>query len=63
MFFPYRHSYNFRNGNRGYLIGYAYSTDLEKWIRDDKQVGIELSENGWDSEMICYPHILRIGKK
>lgn len=63
MFFPYRHSYNFRNGNRGYLIGYAYSNDLEKWIRDDKQVGIGLSENGWDSEMICYPHILRIGKK
>lgn len=60
MFFPYRHSYNFRNGNRGYLIGYAYSDNLKEWIRDDSQVGIDTSKEGWDSEMICYPHVINI---
>lgn len=60
MFFPYRHSTNFRNRERGYLIGYAYSKDLKTWIRDDKKAGIELSQFGWDSEMVCYPHVIEI---
>lgn len=63
MFFPYRHSIDFRNRERGYLIGYAYSKDLKTWIRDDANVGIGLSESGWDSEMICYPHVIQIGEK
>lgn len=60
MFFPYRHSFNFRNRERGYLIGYAYSRDMQTWIRDDERVGIGLSDEGWDSEMICYPHVIKI---
>lgn len=60
MFFPYRHSVNFRNKERGYLIGYAFSKDLKRWTRDDKSVGIGLSSSGWDSEMICYPHVIDI---
>ena len=63
MFFPYRHSINFRNKERGYLIGYAYSKDLKTWIRDDREVGIGLSTEGWDSEMISYPHVLKIDDK
>ena len=63
MFFPYRHSTNFRNKQRGYLIGYAYSKDLKTWIRDDANVGIGLSPEGWDCEMICYPHIIQIGDR
>jgi hypothetical protein len=46
------------NGN--YRIGYAYSDDLESWVRDDSQAGITLSMSGWDSEMICYPNILKV---
>lgn len=63
MFFPYRHSTNFRNKQRGYLIGYAYSKDLKNWTRNDKSVGIGLSSEGWDSEMICYPHVIQIEDK
>jgi predicted GH43/DUF377 family glycosyl hydrolase len=40
--------------------GYAYSTDLINWTRDDAKVGIGLSESGWDSEMIAYPHVFEL---
>lgn len=63
MFFSYRHTTNFRNKERGYRIGYAYSYDLKKWVRNDDMVGIDVSEAGWDSEMICYPHIFELDSK
>ena len=61
MFFCYREASDFRkNKDRSYKIGYAHSTDLISWIRDDSKVGIEISEEGWDSEMMCYPHLFEI---
>lgn len=63
MFFSYRHTINFRNKERGYRLGYAYSDDLVTWIRDDSQVGIDISKSGWDSEMICYPHVCIVNEK
>ncbi|RLA79188.1 MAG: glycosylase [Epsilonproteobacteria bacterium] len=64
MFFCYRQATDFReNKNRSYRIGYAYSKDLLNWTRDDKKVGIDVSENGWDSEMLAYPHLFKINKK
>lgn len=60
MFFCYREAINFRrNKDRGYKIGYAFSVDLRNWTRDDANAGIEMSGDGWDSEMLCYPHIFR----
>ena len=44
-------------------MGYAYSDDLINWTRDDSQAGISISESGWDSEMIAYPHIVKIDEK
>lgn len=64
MFFCYRQSTDFRrNRNRGYRIGYAFSDDLKNWTRDDANVGIDLSEEGWDSEMLCYPHVFECDGK
>lgn len=64
MYFCYRSSVDFRkNKNNGYRIGYAYSDDLKNWTRDDSQAGIDVSENGWDSDMQCYPHIFEVGGK
>lgn len=63
MFFPYRHSIEFRNAERGYRIGYAFSKDLVHWYRRDNEVGITVSKEGFDSEMICYPHITQIDGK
>jgi sucrose-6-phosphate hydrolase SacC (GH32 family) len=60
MFFCYRYSTNYRGKENGYRIGYAYSDDLINWTRDDAQVGIDVSEEGWDSEMISYPHIFEL---
>lgn len=63
MFFSYRYSVDFRNKDRGYRIGYAWSDDLEVWHRDDSKAGIDVSETGWDSEMICYPNICKINNE
>lgn len=64
MFFCYRYGLDFRkNLGKGYAIGYAYSDDLNTWVRDDSKAGITLSEDGWDSKMIAYPHISKINDK
>ncbi|MDC1150364.1 hypothetical protein OAT47_02615 [Gammaproteobacteria bacterium] len=58
MFFAFRSTFDFRdNFNNAYRIGYAYSDDLYSWTREDKNVGIEIAEEGWDSEMMTYPHV------
>jgi len=60
MFFCYKHSLNFRNRARGYRIGYAYSHDKINWTREDSKAGIDVSDEGWDSEMIAYPHVFEL---
>ena len=60
MFFCYRHSLNFRSREKGYRIGYAYSGDLSKWNRDDSRAGIDVSDDGFDSEMVSYPHVFEL---
>ncbi|OQW91669.1 MAG: hypothetical protein BWK78_03970 [Thiotrichaceae bacterium IS1] len=40
-----------------YRIGYAESEDGIHWTRMDDQVGIDVSESGWDSDMIEYPQV------
>ena len=42
-----------------YRIGYAESNDYLRWKRDDAAAGISVSESGWDSEMVCYPNVVR----
>lgn len=63
MFFCYRYSSDYRCGNRGYRIGYASSTNLIDWLRDDAKAGINVSEEGWDAEMISYPHVFDLDGK
>jgi hypothetical protein len=63
MFFCYRYSLDYRCRSRGYRIGYASSDDMMNWVRDDTQVGIDISEDGWDSEMISYPHVFELDNK
>lgn len=58
MYFCYRAAHGFRDGTgQGYRLGYARSADLGEWVRDDAQAGIDLSEQGWDAQMQCYPHV------
>jgi hypothetical protein len=60
MFFCYRYSLNFRGKEGGYRIGYASSTDMIHWKREDDRSGIDISPEGWDSEMISYPHVFEL---
>ena len=39
---------------------YARSTDLMHWQRDDARAGIDVSDTGWDSEMVSYPHVFEL---
>ncbi|UVW29737.1 hypothetical protein [Massilia sp. H6] len=60
MFFCYRHSSNYRGREFGYRIGYASSTDLQRWTRVDARAGLDVSESGWDDEMVSYPHVFEL---
>lgn len=60
MFFSYRDIRNYKSREGGYRIGYASSPDMLQWQRNDSMVNIELSETGWDSEMINYPHVFEL---
>jgi hypothetical protein len=40
-----------------YLLGYAESADGLTWERDDLRAGLTPSEEGFDSEMLCYPFV------
>jgi hypothetical protein len=44
-------------GSGGYRMGYAESEDGLRFERCDEKAGIDLSPSGWDSEMVCYPHV------
>src|SRR5450432_1256825 len=63
MFFSFRPNLNFREKNKGYRIGYAYSDDLFNWTRKDSLAGIEKSESGWDSESVSYPYVFELDGK
>ena len=66
MFFCYRKNLDFRkNPNNTYRIGYAFSNDMENWIRDDDRAGIDISSNNsdWDSEMVAYPNVFELNNK
>lgn len=60
MFFCYRYSLGYRGREKGYRIGYASSTDLVTWERDDGKAGIDVSDEGWDSQMVSYPHVFEL---
>ncbi|GJL65476.1 MAG: hypothetical protein NPIRA05_04470 [Nitrospirales bacterium] len=51
----YKMWYSYRGTS--YRIGYAESKDGLHWERKDDEVGIDVSDKGWDSEMIEYPFV------
>ncbi len=60
MFFCYRYSTDYRGKDKGYRIGYASSEDAVNWSRNDDKAGITISDEGWDSEMVSYPHVFEL---
>jgi hypothetical protein len=60
MWYSYRNKLDFRSNNKNsYRIGYAESSDGVAWDRFDDFSGIDISESGWDSDMIAYPHVIK----
>ncbi len=51
----YRMWYSYKG--QSYRMGYAESADGLAWSRQDDRAGIDVSDNGWDSEMIEYPYV------
>jgi hypothetical protein len=65
MWFIYRGSKDFRDGNDSYRIGYAEG-DIKKptsWIRDDEKSGIKLGPEEYDNTMQAYPFVIQIEDK
>ncbi len=60
MFFCFRSSIDYHGKEGGYRMGYASSSDLLNWTRDDSQAGLGISDSGWDSEMVSFPHVFKL---
>lgn len=61
MWYAYRNIDNYRTDiNNSYRIGYATSSNGIDWNRNDERCGIDVSGEGWDSQMLCYPHVMDI---
>lgn len=58
MWYCYRGSTDYRTDKaQSYRLGYAESHDGVAWERKDDEVGIERSDEGWDSIMMEYPYV------
>ncbi len=61
MLFSAKYSWGFRNGDRGYRLGYAWSADLVHWERDDAHAGLEpAGGDEWDGQALAYPHVFDV---
>jgi hypothetical protein len=50
--------FSYRSGTgQSYRIGYASSRDGRNWQLDLGNAGIDVSTEGWDSEMVEYPYV------
>ena len=57
----YRMFYSVRRRDvASYRLGYAESDDGLHWERKDEEMGLDVSEDGWDSEMICYSAVIQL---
>lgn len=60
MWYSYRGIRDYRtNRQHTYRIGYAESDDAVHWVRKDEEVGIDVAEDGWDSQMIAYAYVYK----
>ena len=59
----YRMFYSIRLKHLGYRMGYAESKDGINWVRKDVEMNLDVSPNGWDSEIVCYPAVVKVKDK
>lgn len=59
----YKMFYSIRIKHFGYRLGYAESYDGIKWDRKDHLMNLDVSKEGWDSDMLAYSSVIEINKK
>lgn len=59
----YKIIYSIRSLSKGYRLGYGESRDGIHFTRMDDKVGIDVSDAGWDSEMIAFAERLEYKDK
>lgn len=57
----YKMIFSVRNIDKLYRIGYAESINGIDWIR--REIDFDVSSTGWDSEMVCYPSLIKFEDK
>lgn len=64
MIYSKRSTDNYRRKGKGtYRLLTAKSNDLKNWVNTNEIENINPTKEGWDSEMICYPNVLKIGNR
>jgi hypothetical protein len=64
MWFCYRQSRHYRDGEGSYRIGHAVSPDGRNWDRIEGDMGLEPTGAGWNASTMAYPSIVVIrGRK
>jgi hypothetical protein len=59
----YKMFYSVRVKKLGYRLGYAESVNGLHWVRKDNEMNLNVSEDGFDNEMICYSSVIEINGK
>lgn len=59
----YKAIYSIRSLSKGYRLGYGESIDGTRFERMDDKVGIDVSTEGWDSEMIAFAERIECGDR
>ncbi len=55
----YKMFYSVGTESKTYRLGYAESPDGIRWTRKDDQIGLTVSDSGWDSEMMAYTAVVQ----
>lgn len=55
----YRMFYSVGTKSQLYRLGYAESADGVRWQRKDGELGLTVSDSGWDSQMVGYSSVVR----
>jgi hypothetical protein len=58
MWFCYRSSRNYRDGEGSYRIGYATSRDGRDWTRRPDPPGLSPTGQGWNAQTMSYPSVV-----
>jgi len=58
MWFCYRSSRNYRDGDGSYRLGYATSADGRDWRREPDPAGLQPTGHGWNAQTMSYPSVV-----